>query len=206
MQGACFFALLNRSLTLDAPTPTNISTNSEPDILKKGTPASPATALASNVLPVPGSPNISTPLGILAPNFKNLKGFLRNSTISMRSLLASSRPATSANVTFLLLILPISLGLAPGILPIPILLDKKTKNSTISIIGKKLDIQIKIFGDSTSLLLTSAELLFNDSIRELSSNNFELSIFTLTLSPFLVLANRYGGSSETSFTFSSSTN
>ena len=32
-------------LTLDAPTPTNISTKSEPDIKKKGTPASPAQAL-----------------------------------------------------------------------------------------------------------------------------------------------------------------
>ena len=38
-----------------AVTPTNISTNSEPDIEKKGTPASPATAFASNVFPVPVS-------------------------------------------------------------------------------------------------------------------------------------------------------
>ena len=40
----------------DAPTPTNISTKSEPEIEKNGTPASPATARASSVLPVPGGP------------------------------------------------------------------------------------------------------------------------------------------------------
>ena len=34
---------------------------------KKGTPASPATARASRVLPVPGGPTSRTPLGILAP-------------------------------------------------------------------------------------------------------------------------------------------
>ena len=34
---------------------------------KNGTPASPAIALASNVLPVPGGPTRRTPLGILAP-------------------------------------------------------------------------------------------------------------------------------------------
>ena len=54
--GAAFFAWSNRSRTRDAPTPTNISTKSEPLIEKNGTPASPATALASSVLPVPGGP------------------------------------------------------------------------------------------------------------------------------------------------------
>ena len=47
--------------------PTNISTNSEPDMEKNGTLASPATALASMVLPVPGGPTSSTPLGMDAP-------------------------------------------------------------------------------------------------------------------------------------------
>ena len=60
-------ACLNRSRTLDAPMPTNISTNSEPDMEKKGTCASPATAFASMVLPVPGGPTSRTPLGIAAP-------------------------------------------------------------------------------------------------------------------------------------------
>jgi hypothetical protein len=67
MHGARCFACSNRSRTRDAPTPTNISTNSEPDIEKNGTPDSPATALASKVLPVPGAPTKSTPLGTRAP-------------------------------------------------------------------------------------------------------------------------------------------
>ncbi len=44
---------LNRSRTREAPTPTNISTNSEPEMEKNGVPASPAIAFASSVLPVP---------------------------------------------------------------------------------------------------------------------------------------------------------
>jgi hypothetical protein len=43
-------------LTLDGPTPTNISRNSEPETVINGTLASPAVALASNVFPVPGGP------------------------------------------------------------------------------------------------------------------------------------------------------
>ena len=50
-----------------APTPTNISTKSEPEIEKNGTFASPATAFARSVFPVPGGPTKRTPLGILAP-------------------------------------------------------------------------------------------------------------------------------------------
>ncbi|QHO28058.1 uncharacterized protein DS421_7g213360 [Arachis hypogaea] len=37
--GEFAFALLNKSLTLEAPTPKNISMNSEPDREKNGTPA-----------------------------------------------------------------------------------------------------------------------------------------------------------------------
>ncbi len=50
-------------LTLDAPTPTNISSNSEPEAKKNGTLASPAMALASSVFPVPGGPIRSRPVG-----------------------------------------------------------------------------------------------------------------------------------------------
>jgi Aldo/keto reductase family len=57
----------NRSRTLAAPTPTNISTKLDPDTDRKGTWASPATARASSVLPVPGGPAISTPRGPRAP-------------------------------------------------------------------------------------------------------------------------------------------
>ena len=66
---------------------------------KKGTPASPDTALAISVLPVPGAPIRSTPLGMRAPSAANFCGSLRNSTTSCSSSLASSQPATSAKVT-----------------------------------------------------------------------------------------------------------
>ena len=99
MHGEFSLAFLNKSLTLEAPTPTNISTNSEPEILKKGTPASPAIAFASKVLPVPGGPTNITPLGILAPTAVNLSGLFRKETTSSNSSLASSTPATSAKVT-----------------------------------------------------------------------------------------------------------
>ena len=65
---------------------------------KKGTLASPATAFASSVLPVPGGPTRMMPLGIFAPTFVNFSGALRNSTISFTSVSASSSPATSSNV------------------------------------------------------------------------------------------------------------
>ncbi len=96
--GAASLACSNRSRTRLAPTPTNISTKSEPEIEKNGTPASPATARASSVLPVPGGPYSRTPLGIFAPSAVNLAGSARNSRISCSSSMASSQPATSANV------------------------------------------------------------------------------------------------------------
>mmetsp|Transcript_2441 Transcript_2441/g.8245 ORF Transcript_2441/g.8245 Transcript_2441/m.8245 type:complete len:369 (+) Transcript_2441:1806-2912(+) len=99
MQGAFSLAFLKRSLTREAPTPTNISTNSDPEMEKKGTPASPAMALASKVFPVPGGPTRRTPLGILAPTAVNFSGLFRNSTTSMKSFLASFTPATSSNMT-----------------------------------------------------------------------------------------------------------
>ena len=99
MQGAFFLACSNMSRTRLAPTPTNISTKSEPEIEKKGTPASPAIARASSVLPVPGGPTSRAPLGILPPRRWNLPGSFRKSTISCSSSLASSTPATSSKVT-----------------------------------------------------------------------------------------------------------
>ena len=57
------------SLTLEAPTPTNISTKSDPEMLKKGTSASPAIALDKSVLPVPGEPTRRIPVGIFPPSF-----------------------------------------------------------------------------------------------------------------------------------------
>jgi hypothetical protein len=65
---------------------------------KNGTSASPATARASSVLPVPGWPDGSTPCGICAPSLRYRSGLRRKSTISVTSFLTSSMPATSANV------------------------------------------------------------------------------------------------------------
>ena len=87
------------SLTLEAPTPTNISTKSEPEIVKNGTFASPAIAFANSVLPVPGGPINKAPFGILPPSLLNFFGSFKKSTISSTSSLASSIPATSLNVT-----------------------------------------------------------------------------------------------------------
>ena len=67
MAGAALRACSNRSRTRAAPTPTNISTNSEPEIEKKGTPASPATALASSVLPGAGWADEEHALGHAGP-------------------------------------------------------------------------------------------------------------------------------------------
>ena len=68
---------------------------------KKGTPASPATARASSVLPVPGGPTSSTPLGMRAPSSWNFSGTLEElDDLAQLVDLASSTPATSLNVTF----------------------------------------------------------------------------------------------------------
>jgi len=99
MQGAAALACLNKSLTRAAPKPTNISTKSEPLRLKNGTPASPATALASKVLPVPGGPTSNKPFGNLPPNLVYFLGFFKKSTTSLTSSTASSTPATSENLT-----------------------------------------------------------------------------------------------------------
>mmetsp|Transcript_84091 Transcript_84091/g.151776 ORF Transcript_84091/g.151776 Transcript_84091/m.151776 type:complete len:258 (-) Transcript_84091:484-1257(-) len=99
MQGAFSLACLKMSRTREAPTPTNISMNSAAEAWMKGTPDSPARALAMRVLPVPGGPVSSTPLGILAPTFTKRSGARRKSTTSVSSCLASSMPATSENFT-----------------------------------------------------------------------------------------------------------
>ena len=56
-----------------------------PEANKKGTPASPATARANMVFPVPGGPVNNTPLGSFPPRLANAAGSLRNSTTSCNS-------------------------------------------------------------------------------------------------------------------------
>ena len=74
MQGAADLATAKKSRIREAPTPTKISTNSEPEMEKNGTLASPARARASSVLPQPGGPVSRMPLGTAAPMARNLSG------------------------------------------------------------------------------------------------------------------------------------
>mmetsp|Transcript_8676 Transcript_8676/g.26141 ORF Transcript_8676/g.26141 Transcript_8676/m.26141 type:complete len:240 (+) Transcript_8676:899-1618(+) len=99
MAGASCLAVAKTSLTLAAPTPMNISTNSEALMERKLTPASPATALAMSVFPFPGGPSSRTPLGTLAPTFLQYFGFWKKSTISWSWYTTSGSPATSLKVT-----------------------------------------------------------------------------------------------------------
>jgi hypothetical protein len=98
IQGDDFLASAKSCLTLFAPTPTNISSKSEPEQKIKLQPASPAIALASNVLPVPGSPKRRTPLCSLAPFIQYLSGFLIIEIKSLTSSAISSIPLISSNL------------------------------------------------------------------------------------------------------------
>ena len=98
MAGACLRAVAKRSRTRLAPTPTNISMKSEPLTDMNGTPASPATARAKRVLPVPGGPTSRIPLGIRAPISLNRAGVFKKSTTSLISSFTPSYPATSPKV------------------------------------------------------------------------------------------------------------
>ena len=80
-----------------APSPANISTKDAADCEKKLARDSWATALASNVLPVPGGPCSRMPVGTLAPSRLKGLGLRRNSTTSCSSCLASSTPAISSH-------------------------------------------------------------------------------------------------------------
>ena len=89
-------------------------------MLKKGTSASPATALASKVFPVPGGPTSKAPLVILPPRAVYFLGLRRKSTISITSSLAPYKPATSLKVTLTLSLsasLPLALPTLNGFMP-----------------------------------------------------------------------------------------
>ena len=136
IHGDNFLALSNNFLTLDAPSPANISINSEPLIEINGTSASPAIAFAINVLPVPGFPYNKTPFGIFAPILLNFSGFFKKSTISINSSFSSSSPATSLN--FIFVFLSVSSYTCP-FSPKPCILNIITNNATITIVGSKLN-------------------------------------------------------------------
>ncbi|CAC7110183.1 Uncharacterised protein [Staphylococcus aureus] len=161
IQGAFFLALSNKSRTRLAPTPTNISTKSEPLIEKNGAPASPATALASNVLPVPGGPTSKTPLGILDPISLNFLLSFKKSTISINSCFSSSAPATSEKRTRRLLLSYIfALDLPKFIIRPPLpppcaWLRKKINNNAMTTTG------INVESILTKTLCFSSSLIVN---------------------------------------------
>ena len=92
---------------------------------------------------MPGGPTNKAPLGILPPSLVNFFGFLRNSTISLTSSLASSKPATSSKVNLILLSesnsealdLPILNICPPAPDPTDILLSKYQKPINIIIVN-----------------------------------------------------------------------
>lgn len=96
--GVCRFASANSSRTRFGPLPPKISMKSAPLHEKNGTPASPATAFASSVFPVPGRPVRSAPFGRRAPRAVNFRGFLRKSTYWRTSSFASGTPMTFSNL------------------------------------------------------------------------------------------------------------
>ena len=190
IHGAFFFACAKRSLTLAAPTPTNISTKSDPEILKNGTPASPAMAFAMSVLPVPGGPTRRTPFGIRAPTLTNLPGFLRKHTISSRSSFSSLRPATSSNVIFFFLLFFLSsLSFSSGSVIFALLLPKfiiwpppPCDDLTNSSMTKNITIMTRTYG-----IITLHMLVFSTSFRLhlattfLSSSELKLALYLSTL-------------------------
>ena len=107
---------------------------------KNGTPASPETAFASSVFPVPGEPTNRTPFGIRAPSDVNFCGSFKNSTTSASSALDSSIPATSAKVTvgrspFSILAWDLPKLMAPA--PPPCCLKKTSIKTPNRMIGRK---------------------------------------------------------------------
>ena len=164
IQGAFFFAFANNSLILFAPIPENNSINSDPDVSKNGTLASPAIAFDINVFPVPGSPISKQPRGIFAPIFLYFNGFFRKSTISCISIFASSTPCTSVNLVFGFF--AAALSSVKNIPPAPPLLDEKyTKNAINSNVGKIENININILENGLiSFFISILISLFKDNV------------------------------------------
>ena len=97
--GAASLALANRSRTREAPTPTIASMNSEAEIEKNAACASPATARASSVLPVPARPTAARRGASARRGARSGPGRAGSRRSPVSSALASSIPATSSNVT-----------------------------------------------------------------------------------------------------------
>mmetsp|Transcript_26626 Transcript_26626/g.80717 ORF Transcript_26626/g.80717 Transcript_26626/m.80717 type:complete len:483 (-) Transcript_26626:267-1715(-) len=93
MEGACSRAITKSSRTIREPSPMYFCTSSEPETRMKVQSVWCATARASSVLPVPGGPCISTPLGCAMPSDSNSSGCLIGSSItSLISFICLSQP------------------------------------------------------------------------------------------------------------------
>mmetsp|Transcript_31080 Transcript_31080/g.100384 ORF Transcript_31080/g.100384 Transcript_31080/m.100384 type:complete len:207 (+) Transcript_31080:537-1157(+) len=93
MDGACSRAITKSSRTMREPSPMYFWTSSDPDTRMKVQSVWCATARASRVLPVPGGPYMSTPLGCAIPSDSKSSGCLIGSSItSLISLICLSHP------------------------------------------------------------------------------------------------------------------
>mmetsp|Transcript_2383 Transcript_2383/g.6760 ORF Transcript_2383/g.6760 Transcript_2383/m.6760 type:complete len:209 (-) Transcript_2383:495-1121(-) len=97
MMAGCFsLASANASRTSFAPSPMNICTSCGPASLRKHALVCAAQARAMSVLPTPGGPNMSTPLGGLMPRLTKRSLCVNGSTIaSTSSCTCFSRPPMS---------------------------------------------------------------------------------------------------------------
>mmetsp|Transcript_19896 Transcript_19896/g.59640 ORF Transcript_19896/g.59640 Transcript_19896/m.59640 type:complete len:277 (+) Transcript_19896:162-992(+) len=102
MQGWCSFAYPNISRMMRALSPMYLSTMADATTFRKFAVMLCAMARARSVLPVPGGPYRSTPLGVLMPTRLKSSGFVRGSSMTSRIWrICSVSPPTS-----LYLILP----------------------------------------------------------------------------------------------------
>mmetsp|Transcript_23791 Transcript_23791/g.60255 ORF Transcript_23791/g.60255 Transcript_23791/m.60255 type:complete len:298 (-) Transcript_23791:371-1264(-) len=93
MEGECSRAITNNSRTMREPSPMYFCTSSEPETRMKVQSVWCATARASSVLPVPGGPYMSRPLGCAMPSASKSSGCLiGNSITSLISLICWSSP------------------------------------------------------------------------------------------------------------------
>ena len=97
IQGECWRAITNNSLTILAPSPMYFWTSSDPETLMKVQSVWWAMALASKVFPVPGGPYIKTPFGCAIPKASKISGCLMGSSITSFTYLTcwSSPPIIS---------------------------------------------------------------------------------------------------------------
>mmetsp|Transcript_2884 Transcript_2884/g.6797 ORF Transcript_2884/g.6797 Transcript_2884/m.6797 type:complete len:348 (+) Transcript_2884:152-1195(+) len=97
--GSCARAYANISRMTRADSPMYLSTIADATTLRNAVCMFDATARASSVLPVPGGPYSSTPLGCAMPSASNSSGCLMGSSItSLISLICFDRPPTMSYV------------------------------------------------------------------------------------------------------------